>query len=137
MASGVAEVTNASSKKPDAVGRATAIIFVHEISFPTLPRASRPLAVSDVGGPFAASATGGQSITQTTTVTEIPCNSAPTMRVQHTAFPLPNFPVYSSAFVSDDELVIGGGGGQSKSGIKNKIVRCLLSPSSRTYLRLL
>ncbi|KAI0761730.1 WD40 repeat-like protein [Irpex lacteus] len=43
------------------------------------------------------------------------------MRVQHTAFPLPNFPVYSSAFVSDDELVIGGGGGQSKSGIKNKI----------------
>ncbi|KAI0092471.1 WD40 repeat-like protein [Irpex rosettiformis] len=43
------------------------------------------------------------------------------MRVQHTAFPLPNFPVYSSAFVSDDELVIGGGGGQSKSGIKNKL----------------
>ncbi|KAI0698637.1 WD40 repeat-like protein [Cytidiella melzeri] len=43
------------------------------------------------------------------------------MRVQHKAFPLAGFPVYSSAFVSDNELVLGGGGGQSKTGIKNKL----------------
>ncbi|KAI0637920.1 WD40 repeat-like protein [Trametes polyzona] len=43
------------------------------------------------------------------------------MRTQHTAHSLPAFPVYSSAFVSPNELVLGGGGGQSKTGIKNKI----------------
>ncbi|KAH9927127.1 WD40 repeat-like protein [Epithele typhae] len=43
------------------------------------------------------------------------------MRTQHTAHSLPAFPVYSSAFVSPNELVLGGGGGQSKTGIKNKL----------------
>ncbi|KAH9850052.1 WD40 repeat-like protein [Lenzites betulinus] len=43
------------------------------------------------------------------------------MRTQHTAHSLPAFPVYSSAFVSPNEFVLGGGGGQSKTGIKNKI----------------
>ncbi|OCH95959.1 WD40 repeat-like protein [Obba rivulosa] len=43
------------------------------------------------------------------------------MRAQHTAHPLPAFPVYSSAFVAPDELVLGGGGGQSRSGIKNAL----------------
>ncbi|TRM68260.1 quinon protein alcohol dehydrogenase-like superfamily [Schizophyllum amplum] len=43
------------------------------------------------------------------------------MRAKHTRHELPAFPVYSSAFLSDTELVIGGGGGQAKSGIKNKL----------------
>ncbi|KAH9843963.1 WD40 repeat-like protein [Rhodofomes roseus] len=43
------------------------------------------------------------------------------MRTKHTPHSLPAFPVYSSAFVSENELVLGGGGGQSKTGIKNKL----------------
>ena len=38
------------------------------------------------------------------------------MRAKHTKHDLPAFPVYSSAFLSDTELVIGGGGGQAKTG---------------------
>lgn len=44
------------------------------------------------------------------------------MRTKHTPHPLPAFPVYSSAFISEHELVLGGGGGQSKTGVKNKLV---------------
>lgn len=55
------------------------------------------------------------------------------MRTQHTAHSLPAFPVYSSAFVSPNEFVLGGGGGQSKTGIKNKIVR--VTSSWRACLR--
>jgi len=43
------------------------------------------------------------------------------MRTKHTPHSLPAFPVYSSAFISENELVLGGGGGQSKTGIKNKL----------------
>ncbi|KAL4081742.1 hypothetical protein V8B97DRAFT_87803 [Scleroderma yunnanense] len=43
------------------------------------------------------------------------------MRAQHTAYPLPAYPVYSCTFVADDLLVAGGGGGTSRSGIKNKL----------------
>ncbi|KZT72696.1 WD40 repeat-like protein [Daedalea quercina L-15889] len=43
------------------------------------------------------------------------------MRTKHTTHSLPAFPVYSSAFISEHELVLGGGGGQSKTGIKNKL----------------
>jgi len=43
------------------------------------------------------------------------------MRTKHTAHPLPSFPVYSCTFITPNELVLGGGGGQSKSGIKNKL----------------
>ncbi|THV08717.1 WD40 repeat-like protein [Dendrothele bispora CBS 962.96] len=43
------------------------------------------------------------------------------MRVQHTAHAFPAFPVYSSSFVSENQLILGGGGGASKSGIKNKL----------------
>ncbi|KAI0796505.1 WD40 repeat-like protein [Abortiporus biennis] len=43
------------------------------------------------------------------------------MRAKHTAHQLPAFPVYSAAFITPNELVIGGGGGQSKTGIKNKL----------------
>lgn len=45
------------------------------------------------------------------------------MRARHVAHGLSNFPVYSSAFLSPYELVLGGGGGTTKSGIKNKLVR--------------
>lgn len=48
------------------------------------------------------------------------------MRTKHTSHPLPSFPVYSCAFVSPTEFVLGGGGGQSKTGIKNKLV-CVLT----------
>lgn len=45
------------------------------------------------------------------------------MRARHTAHSTPTFPVYSAAFLSPTELVLGGGGGASKTGIKNKLVR--------------
>ncbi|EIW82197.1 hypothetical protein CONPUDRAFT_153085 [Coniophora puteana RWD-64-598 SS2] len=43
------------------------------------------------------------------------------MRVQHTSHSFPAFPVFSSAFVADNELVVGGGGGASRTGIKNRL----------------
>ncbi|PPQ65220.1 hypothetical protein CVT26_000197 [Gymnopilus dilepis] len=43
------------------------------------------------------------------------------MRPRHTQHPLPSFPVYSCAFLSPNEVVLGGGGGASRSGIKNKL----------------
>ncbi|KAF8665705.1 hypothetical protein AX16_000157 [Volvariella volvacea WC 439] len=43
------------------------------------------------------------------------------MRAHHTQHSLPTFPVYSSAFLSPSSLVLGGGGGASRSGIKNKL----------------
>ncbi|KAH9002370.1 WD40 repeat-like protein [Lactarius hatsudake] len=43
------------------------------------------------------------------------------MRARHTAHSTPSFPVYSAAFLSPTELVLGGGGGASKTGIKNKL----------------
>ncbi|KAH9994073.1 WD40-repeat-containing domain protein [Russula compacta] len=43
------------------------------------------------------------------------------MRARHTAHSTPSFPVYSAAFLSPGELVLGGGGGTSKTGIKNKL----------------
>lgn len=45
------------------------------------------------------------------------------MRTRHTAHSFSAFPVYSSTFLSNDLLVLGGGGGSGKSGIKNRIVR--------------
>ncbi|KDQ64694.1 hypothetical protein JAAARDRAFT_94360, partial [Jaapia argillacea MUCL 33604] len=43
------------------------------------------------------------------------------MRTKHSTHPIPSFPIYSAAFVSPNELVLGGGGGSTKSGIKNKL----------------
>ncbi|KAF8916839.1 WD40-repeat-containing domain protein [Mucidula mucida] len=43
------------------------------------------------------------------------------MRVHHAAHSFQTFPVYSSSFISDNQLVLGGGGGTSRSGIKNKL----------------
>lgn len=45
------------------------------------------------------------------------------MRARHTAHSTPTFPVYSAGFLSPQEVVLGGGGGASKTGIKNKLVR--------------
>jgi hypothetical protein len=47
------------------------------------------------------------------------------MRARHEPHSLPAFPVYSSSFLSSNELVLGGGGGASRSGIKNKLVGSL------------
>jgi hypothetical protein len=47
------------------------------------------------------------------------------MRARHTAHATPTFPVYSAAFISPGDLILGGGGGASKTGIKNKLVRHL------------
>lgn len=44
------------------------------------------------------------------------------MRTQHTTHQLSKFPVYCSAWISDDKLILGGGGGTSKTGVKNKLV---------------
>ncbi|KAF7355163.1 WD-REPEATS-REGION domain-containing protein [Mycena sanguinolenta] len=43
------------------------------------------------------------------------------MRAQHTHHFLTAFPVYCSVFLSPTHLVLGGGGGASKTGIKNKL----------------
>ncbi|KAI0248709.1 WD40-repeat-containing domain protein [Lactifluus subvellereus] len=43
------------------------------------------------------------------------------MRTRHTAHSTPGFPVYSATFLSPGELILGGGGGTSKTGIKNKL----------------
>jgi len=43
------------------------------------------------------------------------------MRARHTAHSTPTFPVYSAAFLSPVELILGGGGGASKTGIQNKL----------------
>ncbi|KAI9574517.1 WD40 repeat-like protein [Boletus coccyginus] len=43
------------------------------------------------------------------------------MRARHTAHSFPAFPVYSSAFIADDQVLVGAGGGASRSGIKNKL----------------
>ncbi|KAG5635779.1 hypothetical protein H0H81_010139 [Sphagnurus paluster] len=43
------------------------------------------------------------------------------MRTRHAPHAVPGFPVYSSSFISENELVLGGGGGQSRSGVKNKL----------------
>lgn len=34
------------------------------------------------------------------------------------------FPVYALAFIDDRTVVLGGGGGSSRSGVKNRLVRC-------------
>lgn len=44
------------------------------------------------------------------------------MRAQHTAHSFPAFPVYSCAFIADDQVLVGAGGGASRTGIKNKLV---------------
>lgn len=44
------------------------------------------------------------------------------MRANHTSHALASFPVYSLGFVGDDKVVLGGGGGAGRSGIKNKLV---------------
>ncbi|QRV87939.1 hypothetical protein RhiJN_15957 [Ceratobasidium sp. AG-Ba] len=43
------------------------------------------------------------------------------MRTQHALHSLPAFPVYSLGFIKDDKLLLGGGGGATRSGIKNKL----------------
>ncbi|KAJ7499072.1 WD40 repeat-like protein [Mycena latifolia] len=43
------------------------------------------------------------------------------MRAQHTPHFFTTFPIYSSAFLSPTHLVLGGGGGASRTGIKNKL----------------
>ncbi|KZW04037.1 hypothetical protein EXIGLDRAFT_827966 [Exidia glandulosa HHB12029] len=43
------------------------------------------------------------------------------MRAKHVQHELATFPIYSAAFLSPNQLVLGGGGGASKTGIKNKV----------------
>ncbi|CAE6395950.1 unnamed protein product, partial [Rhizoctonia solani] len=43
------------------------------------------------------------------------------MRTQHALHTLKAFPVYSLGFVKNDKLLLGGGGGATRSGIKNKL----------------
>jgi hypothetical protein len=50
------------------------------------------------------------------------------MRAQHSPHFLTAYPVYSSAFLSPSHLVLGGGGGASRTGIKNKLVSWLVYP---------
>ncbi|KAG9051039.1 hypothetical protein FS837_000147 [Tulasnella sp. UAMH 9824] len=52
------------------------------------------------------------------------------VRANHTQHPLASFPVYSIGFVADDKVVLGGGGGASRSGIKNKLRLYKVDPKS-------
>lgn len=52
------------------------------------------------------------------------------MRARHSLHSLPAVPVYSAAFLAEDLLAVGGGGGVSKSGINNKLVRFLDSSTN-------
>ncbi|OBZ76124.1 Guanine nucleotide-exchange factor SEC12 [Grifola frondosa] len=54
------------------------------------------------------------------------------MRTKHISHSLPAFPIYSCAFTSPNELILGGGGGQSRSGIKNKL-RLYRIDSDKTF----
>jgi hypothetical protein len=60
------------------------------------------------------------------TLSSILQQSIDRMRARHTAHATPTFPVYSAAFISPGDLILGGGGGASKTGIKNKLVRHLV-----------
>jgi hypothetical protein len=44
------------------------------------------------------------------------------MRTQHDTYTLDGFPIYTLAFLDDDKVILGGGGGQGRSGVKNKLV---------------
>ncbi|KAG8990748.1 hypothetical protein FRB90_001630 [Tulasnella sp. 427] len=52
------------------------------------------------------------------------------VRCNHTQHPLAAFPVYSIGFVADDKVILGGGGGASRSGIKNKLRLYDVKPKS-------
>lgn len=43
-------------------------------------------------------------------------------RTAHHSHATPAFPVYTADWIADDKLILGGGGGASRSGIKNKLV---------------
>lgn len=43
-------------------------------------------------------------------------------RTSHKAHPTPQFPVYCLDWADDEVLILGGGGGATKSGIHNKLV---------------
>ncbi|KAF8558821.1 WD40 repeat-like protein [Imleria badia] len=55
------------------------------------------------------------------------------MRAQHTAHSFPAFPVYSCAFVADDQVIVGAGGGASRTGIKNKLRLFRVSDDSQLH----
>lgn len=44
-------------------------------------------------------------------------------RTTHKAHPTPAFPVYCLDWADDETLILGGGGGASRSGISNMLVR--------------
>lgn len=54
-------------------------------------------------------------------------------RTTHKSHPTPSFPVYCLDWADDQTLLLGGGGGASRSGISNMLVRISLhvSPSRR------
>lgn len=64
----------------------------------------------------------------------IPSPSQIMTRTDHFPFATPNFPIYSAAFVTDREVVFGGGGGASRSGVKNKLVGPSFLPFPSTFL---
>ena len=51
-------------------------------------------------------------------------------RTSHKAHPTPAFPVYAVDWADDETLILAGGGGATKSGIKNKLV-CSRRPAVR------
>ena len=83
----------------------------------------------------------GSTEAKTVTVRTVPAGALPAltehsaiqhsaniiMRPHHSSHSFPSFPIYSAVFLSEDLLVLGGGGGASKTGIKNELVRSYAS----------
>ncbi|EKM80201.1 hypothetical protein AGABI1DRAFT_57743 [Agaricus bisporus var. burnettii JB137-S8] len=57
------------------------------------------------------------------------------MRPRHTPHTLPAFPVHAAAFLAPDRLVLGGGGGFSKTGVQNKIRLYSVDPEGSIDLK--
>ncbi|WWC58074.1 uncharacterized protein I303_100609 [Kwoniella dejecticola CBS 10117] len=53
-------------------------------------------------------------------------------RTSHHPHPTPSFPVYCLDWADDETLILGGGGGASRSGIKNKLKVCKVSKDGKS-----
>ncbi|WVO14856.1 hypothetical protein L204_102495 [Cryptococcus depauperatus] len=53
-------------------------------------------------------------------------------RTEHYQHPSPSFPVYCLNWANDENLLLGGGGGTTRSGIQNKLKLCKISKDGKS-----
>ena len=58
-------------------------------------------------------------------------------RTAHKAHATPSFPVYCLGWADDQTLLLGGGGGASRSGIENKLVSQVVTVHVLTFINVL